>query len=526
MGAALFRYSPEAPLLGLGRRDAAPVRSASDCLDAIPPRLLAALLAGSAQPAYLVGGFVRDTLLGRLTRDIDVAVEGDPLPLVRTLARGLDGVVVPLDRERGTYRVVLRLPIDSVTHVDVNRLREPTIAADLLARDFTMNAIAVQLDREQPAWIDSTGGLRDLTERVVRAASPRTFHDDPLRLLRAVRFCVQLGFRLDEATASLIREAAPLLRRSAAERQRDEFSLILAADRSASGVRMLHGLGLLFTLLPDLEAGVGIQQPAEHYYDVFSHSVEALAALDAMLAFKQPSGGREEMLWGDLWAGVGWLPEIRTGLSAIAGENRPRSVALKFAGLLHDVSKPETKAVDQDTGRMRFYGHDSVGAGRAAASARSLRFSARETEYIELLVREHLRPGMLAAPGEVPSNRALFRFVRDLGDAAPDLLLLNLADHAAVRGPRLTRDEWRRHVAFVSWVLHMLYVETQVSRLPRLVSGYDLMTDLGLKPGPVVGRLLGMVQEAQAAGEVKTAAQALRFAREALGSLAEIPEGG
>lgn len=487
-------------------------------VDTVPERLLTALRA--ATPAgdarlWLVGGFVRDALLGRPNHDLDLAVDGDVQAVARRLANKLGGTVVPLDPEHGTYRVALREPVGGIRELDLTRLRAPTIEQDLCRRDFSINAIAVPV-AEPVQFIDPTHGADDLAAHTVRVASPAAFTDDPLRLLRTVRFAVELDFAIEAATITLARRGAHLLPRAAPERQRDEFARILATDHAASGVRLLDRLGLLSVLLPDLDAARGCEQPSEHYYDVFDHSAETLAALDLMLRHEPPEARREAERWAALWARLSHVPNVRERLDAPLAEGRTRRVALKLAGLLHDVSKPETKSVDPETGKTRFYGHPNLGAKRAGRLARTLRFSTKEVELIALLIEEHLRPGMLAAPGEVPTPRALFRFYRDLDGAVEELLLLNLADHAAARGPRLGFEEWARHVDYVTWLLRTLYEDETVARPPRLLDGNELMRELALAPGPIVGRLLEAVREAQAAGEVRDREAALALARREL----------
>lgn len=492
--------------------------SAQDVVGAVPERLLNALRAAARADAvrlWLVGGFVRDALLGRPNHDLDLAVDGDVTAIARRLANKLGGSVVALDPAHGTYRVALREPIERIRELDLTRLRAPTIEQDLRLRDFSINAIALPVS-EPAGLIDPTLGVSDLDGKAVRVASQSSFTDDPLRLLRAVRFAVELEFAIDEETLALASGDAQLLPRAAPERQRDEFARILASDHAAHGVRLLDRLGLLGLLLPDLEAARGCEQPKEHYFDVFDHSVETLAALDLMLRHEPPNERRAAERWRALWARLSHVSGVRERLDAPLAEGRPRRVALKFAGLLHDVSKPETKSVDPETGRVRFYGHPELGAKRAGRLARALRFSSKEVELIELLIEEHLRPGMLAAPGEVPTPRSLFRFYRDLDGAVEELLLLNLADHAAARGPRLTFEEWAGHVDYITWLLRTLYEDETVARPPRLIDGNELMRELALAPGPIVGRLLNAVREAQAAGEVRDREAALALARREL----------
>ncbi|HLZ69512.1 MAG TPA: HD domain-containing protein [Dehalococcoidia bacterium] len=499
------------------------MRTAQDVLSAVPERLLQALR--DAAPAdearlWLVGGCVRDALLGRPNHDLDLAVDGDVSAIARRLAGRLGGAAVPLDPEHGTYRVALREPIEDIRELDLTRLRAPAIEQDLRLRDFTINAVALPV-ADSSQLLDPTGGTGDLAAGSVRMTSPETFRDDPLRLLRAARFAVELAFTIDDQTAAVARRDAHLLPRAAAERQRDEFARVLATDRAAQGVRLLDRLSLLRLLLPDLEAARGVGQPREHYYDVFEHSVETLAALDLMLRRAPPGERHGAERWAALWARLAHVPDVAARLDGLVAEGRPRRVALKFAALLHDVSKPETKSIDPKTGKVHFYGHPDLGAKRAGRLARALRFSSREIELIELLVAEHLRPGMLASPGEPPTPRALFRFYRDLDGAVEELLLLNLADHAAARGPRLRFEEWVRHVDYITWLLRTLYEDETVSHPPRLLDGNDLMRELALAPGPLIGRLLEAVREAQAAGEVRDREAALALARRELAAAGE-----
>lgn len=462
-------------------------------------------------PAYVVGGSLRDLLLGRPLRDLDLAVAADAAAAAASLAGKLGGSLVALDRERGIYRVVLKGEV--VEYVDVAQLRGD-VESDLRERDFTVDAMAARLAPpfEVLPLIDPLLGVRDLEARCLRPVSDRVFQQDPLRLLRAVRLCVELGLVLAPDAEALVRRDAALATRPAPERQRDELVRMFATGRAAVGVRMLDALGLLEPLLPEVTAGRGVTQPKEHYYDVLEHAVATVAALDAFLGPGRAGEGGHEALRTDLWSALPLPDRVRENLAAEPAEGRPRRALLKFAGLLHDVAKPQTKAPDP-SGRIRFLGHCELGEQKAAAVMRRLRFSERETAYVALLVREHLRPLQLAAPGEVPTRRALFRFFRDLGDGVEGVVLLSLADHVAARGPLLGKVEWRQHLLYASYLLHERYTDRTIVRPPRLLTGRDVMAELGIGPGPEVGRVLAALEEAQAAGEVCDREQALRFVR-------------
>jgi len=463
----------------------------------------------------VVGGFLRDALLGQESHDVDLAVAADPLSLGRQLADALAGHFVRLHEEHKAARIVLP-DGEAIRSLDLLPLRVD-IEADLAQRDLTINAMAVAVGALGGEWqssiIDPCGGRRDLAEGTVRMVRPEAFGADPLRLLRAVRLCAELGFALDPQTAAVMAENAPFLSQAAPERQRDELMHILATSRAAPGLRLADELGLLDPLLPEVVVTKDEEQPKEHQWDVFDHSVETVAALDALLGSEEPADGRWARLWRELWEKMEEFPAVREHFQEEVSQGHTRAALLKLAALLHDIAKPETRTIDEN-GRMRFFGHAQAGALRAAAVARRLRFSGAEVRQVEAMVKEHLRPLQIAQDGP-PSRRALYRYFRDTGEAGIDVLFLSLADHLATVGPRLNWDDWQAHLNVVGFILAWRFQE-ELAAPPRLVTGHDLMDALGLAPGPLVGQLLEAVQEAQAAGEVATREQALALARQEL----------
>ena len=475
-------------------------------------RSLLATVRAAVPDAYAVGGMPRDLLLGRNPADLDIVTGKDPGVAGERLAQALGASIFALDAERGHYR--LGLP-DSAPLQEIDISHEQDLEADLARRDFTINAMAAPLreDGSLGELIDPFRGLADLESHALRMLSRQAFQDDPLRLLRAIRLTVELDLEIEDDTEEAIRELAFLLPQTAGERQREELVRILTAPRSAYGVRLLDGVSLLDELLPEIGAGRGVGQPSEHHYwDVFDHSVEALAALDLMLS---PPSDPERWLapiFRDVLTGF----DLDAYLEGKVG-GHSRRVLLKLAGLLHDVSKPETKS-EQPDGKVRFLGHPEQGAAKAETICGRLRFGAKETRFVSLLVEEHLRPAQLSQGDALPSKRALYRFFRDLSDAAPACLFLSLADVAAAQGPRLEKDRWAGHVAYVRWILVSgLEPDTAEPQKHRLVDGDALMTALGLEPGPEVGRLLAAIEEAHAVGELSTADEAFALARLLIG---------
>jgi putative nucleotidyltransferase with HDIG domain len=438
-----------------------------------------------------------------------VAVDGDSLAVARAVGDELGAAYVPLDPKRGIARLALPAVEDQVRYVDFTPLRGD-IVADLASRDFTIDALAAALSREHYLeLVDPFGGREDLAKGIVRAVSPAAFEADGLRLLRGVRLAAELDFQLESTTLVWMRERARYLDGVAPERQREELVRMLAMDRGSWALRMLDDLTLLERIQPELAATRGVEQPKEHYWDVFDHSLETVEALDFLLAEHPPSETRWATFWRELWGPLGWLPGGHNHFREEVSEGHPRLALLKLGALLHDIAKPQTRNVDS-RGRVRFFGHSVAGGRMARRIMERLRFSARETRLVSLLVEEHLRPGQLSSGGP-PTRRALFRFFRDTGDAALDVLLLSLADHLAARGPRMRVTSWRNHVAYVNYILARRHLEESLVEPPRLITGHDVMEALGIGPGPEVGRLLGAVEEAQGAGEIRTYPEALQL---------------
>lgn len=495
---------------------------------------LAGLLAQRGAEGYVVGGFLRDLLLGRPSQDIDLAIGASPAIVGPELAQALGGRFFILSRDEDMGRLVVPVGEGASLTVDLHPL-SGDIEEDLRRRDYTVDALAAPLDplaRGEAVILDPCGGQRDLAARLVRLVSVSALRDDPLRLLRGVRLAVELDFQLEPATARAIAEHAHLLPLTAPERQRDELVRLLASHRTARGLRLLESLGLLSSLLPEVASGRGVSQPREHYWDVLGHALSTVEALDLLLAPVPPSASegspwqpREPALWSSLWGELGPLAtSLRSYLDEKMVAGRPRQALLKLGGLLHDVAKPATRSVDA-SGRLRFFGHDRLGGEQARGIMARLRFSGREEDFVGHLVRAHLRPTQMAQQGP-PTPRAIYRFYRDCGEAAWGVLLLSLADHLATVGPRLDWQGWRWHVGLVLHVLQEPERRRELRQPPRLVTGHDLMEALGLRPGPTVGALLEALREAQATGKVKTREEALALARRLLERMKVAAGGG
>ena len=462
-------------------------------------------LAGEGVAAYLVGGFVRDSLLDRQSADLDIAV-GAPAPdLARRGAEVLGGKYVLLDRENGVARVVISGK-GRRWYCDFAGLRG-SIEEDLAHRDFTIDAMAVRLVGDGNKIIDPFAGRRDLETGLVRAVGPDVFRNDPVRMLRAVRLAAEFGFQVEEGTAALVQESAHLVARTAGERVREELMRTLAPAGAASHVRYLDRLGLLLAIIPELGPTRGCRQPKEHYWDVFDHSLEAVTALERLL--RKGDGGGEAAVSRALWSPV----MSRYFDRKVRGF--PRRVLLKFAALLHDIAKPRTRSFDEEKGRVRFLGHSQEGEDLAMEIMGRLRFSRLEKAMVGGVIHHHLRPTQLTND-DLPSSRAIYRYYRDTADVALDTLFFSLADHWATRGPKLDLEAWDDHVRVVEYIIKERERGQGTVSPPKLIDGHDLIDLLGDAPGSRIGRVLEMVREAQAAGEVSGRDEALALAKEHL----------
>jgi len=466
-------------------------------------------------PIYLVGGAVRDALLGLPTHDLDFALSGDVLSLARRVADHLDGAYFPLDEVRATGRVILVNQGEQRQVLDFAAYRGSDLESDLRARDFTINAMAVALDAPQ-ALLDPTGGAADLVARRVRVCSPTSLEDDPLRILRGVRLAAALQLNIDLPTRQLMRQAAPNLVRISPERVRDELFRILGGRRPDLAIRALDLLGVVPVILPELPALQGVLQSPPHVYDVWNHTLNVLKYLEQILDVLLVEHDPEQV---NSWT-IG-LISVRLGRYrnqfrdhfAQTRLNTDRSLRslLFLAGLYHDVAKPQTRTTDAKN-LVHFYEHDAIGADLIVRRAKSLHLSNPEIERLQTIVRQHMRPHFMAKENGQVSRRAIYRFFQATGQAGVDICLLSLADRLATSGPGLSQDVWTRQLDVVRTLLEAYWEQPEQSVSPSpLISGHDLINLFHLAPGVQIGDLLQQVREAQAAGEIQDRQQALDF---------------
>jgi poly(A) polymerase len=453
-----------------------------------PLRALEAILTADA---WVVGGAVRDELLGRAFCDVDVAVDEPPERPARALAAGLRGFAFELSEGFGGWRVVDHA---RSWQVDLVPLVGGSLATDLAARDLTINAMARPLGRTE--IVDPHRGRDDLCREILRGVSTGAFTADPLRVMRLARLHSELGFRIDAATAAQAVLAAPGLGAVAPERVLSELLRLLRQPRAVSGLEAMDALGATAAVLPELVALEGVEQSQYHHLDVGRHTRAVLAETVALTA--EP-GARFEALG----------PQIEALLAEPLANELTRGEGLRLGALLHDSAKPQTRAVT-DTGRITFLDHDRQGAALVETILRRLRASERLVGFVSALVRHHLRAGFLVH--EMPlDRRAIYRYLRATEPVEVEVTLLSVADRLATQG-RGAEAAIRRHLE-VADLLLTEGLRWRAARPRPPLRGDDLAQALGITPGPELGRLLAELEQAAFAGELADRDAALALAR-------------
>jgi poly(A) polymerase len=356
--------------------------------------------------------------------------------------------------------------------------------------------------------IDLFHGREDLEARIIRTVSAAVFETDPARLLRAARLAAELGFVISEDTTELARRSHSLAARVAGERLREEFLRVLATSEAGKYIRYLDDIGVLTAVIPELEPARGVEQPVEHHWDVLNHSLQTVRAVEFLLRQNRWEYAPETIL-----EYIPWSNKLSEHFSAAVGSGSTHGSLLKLAALLHDIAKPETKIIAND--RVRFFGHNEQGAEVVVSIMEHLRFSNKEIKLVEAMVRYHMRPNQMSHEGQ-PTKRAIYRYFRDTGSAAVDILFLSLADHLAARGPELNAPQWQAQAEEANCLLTNCFQQSGVVAPPRLIDGHDLINIFGLRPGPEIREILEAVKEAQAAGELTSREEALYYVRNRL----------
>ena len=453
----------------------------------------------SGQEAWLVGGAVRDELLGRLpadeATDIDLALAGDAAHAAETLRRraGAGVAAFQLSDQFGGWRVA-----GDGWQIDCIPLQGSSLEEDLRARDLTVNAIARPLGGGDT--FDPTGGMADIESGTLRMAGPDSFARDPLRVLRVARLAAQLGMEAEARTLSAARAAAPGLEEVAAERVFQELSLLLTSDDPAGGLDLFAGTGAEPVVLPELTALRGVEQTRYHHLDAHGHTLEVVERVAGLASDPGPLAGDRD-------------DEVVAVLQEPLADGLTRGEALRWAALLHDIAKPRTRAVSPE-GRVGFPGHDREGAAMAREILGRLRASDRLASYVAAITEAHLLLGFLVHRQPVDAGMR-FDYLAACDPVEVDVTLLSVADRLATRG-RKADEAIAAHMEVATPMLGAALDWRRDGRPRSPLPGDELARELGLEPGPRLGELLGGIERGVYTGEVKDSAGAVAWARSAL----------
>ena len=454
----------------------------SDIISAITPYV---------KGAYLVGGSVRDLLLGKSPADYDIAVVKNPKKFAEKIAERTSGRLVEMGKPgQMIFRVVSKNNI-----FDISPISGSFIEDDLFDRDFTIDALAFDLSSGK--IIDCMNSLQDIADRKIRMVSKAVFQKDPIRLIRAYRIGASFDFNIEPQTSAAIKDNAELLQTSAGERIRSELFKILAASNSHYFLSQMAKAGVLFAIFPELAGLQNCFQNRYHLFDVFKHTMKAYSHLETI------------------------LNDCHNFLPEAYGQFEPctdtfKGALLKCSILLHDIGKPSARTTDSE-GNIHFYGHGKKSADMTKNIVHRLRFSNHEASYIDFIIRNHIRPLFLftAHQNKTITQKGIARFFLKCGNYAPDLLIHTIAD---IKGKGNKNDE--RNEAFINFAREMVlyyfsYFQPEKSK-PPLITGRDLINDFALTPSPLFKKILRRVEEARISKKIINKDEAMQLVKKFL----------
>lgn len=468
------------------------------------------------QVAYIVGGAVRDALLGRQLHDIDFVMGENPTKLGKRLSKRLNSGFFVLDDDRHTARVVYHdrnarfFPLDFVQYTG------SSLAEDLRSRDFTINAMAIPIDNLTHV-IDPLGGQTDLVRKTLRACSEHALVDDPVRVLRAVRLAVQYSLNYAPGLEVDLQTAAADLPKTSYERQRDEFFRILAGPDPAKGLQECRRFKIFDTLIPPLVDFETIPPSPPHQLPLFDHTLQTVAYLHSLIDQLRSSAHRSTDVdwWTDhVVSSLGrFSQEIDTYFTEEITPGRKKAALTYFGALLHDIGKPLTVKTGQD-GRLHFDNHALVGADLTWEMAKRLRLSNAESGWLQNMVRNHMQLLELGNRASHLDRRAIYRFFKTTGDTGIAIAFHTLADTLATYGPSLTRPLWQKQVSAVESILSAWWTHKDaIVSPPALLDGHEIQRLFDLEPGRQIGDLLDQLVEEQASGTIHSKQEAEAFVR-------------
>ena len=448
---------------------------------------------------WVVGGIIRSTILNHTVDDLDFIIQGNALACARRIANKLNADYFTLDAKRGVGRILLR--DQARTAIDISRLHSNGIEADMLARDFTINAIAMRCQNPKQI-VDPTRGLEHIHNKQIRMVSEHSFVDDPIRLIRAIRIAVQTDFVIRPNTARAIRKHVAKLGEVSTERVRDEFMRCLASKKPTKAIRLLSHLNMMSYILVDWDS---------NSVDQALSKVRALESLVAiLLAHKQHDAACEYTL-GLFASTVGqFRPELEQYLSETVSDksNRRQRYQLMYVAIL-------LRSLPVSSERNKLVNLLKLSKSECAMISAMIQIKDLP-ESLSIAEDSLLRKHKTIKPDTIPSSkaRAIHTYFRENSTVAIEMGLLALAEIISKYGPQIPHELWESKLAAMFALLDGYFDRyEQLIRPKDIVNGNDLIQEVGYKPGQEIGSILQQITEAQAAGEVGDRDAALAMAR-------------
>lgn len=435
---------------------------------------------------YLVGGSVRDYLMGIESHDRDIIVmDEDAKNFSLKLQKLFDATFVPLDEENKIYRLVMS---DKINYIDITNPVGGTIEKDLMRRDLTINAIAVNINSGEV--VDISGGVTDIKNKCIHCVNEQNFVDDPLRLLRVYRFQSLYNFSIAPETLSAICKYVELIKKTAFERINYEVLRLFSGRYAHVALENMNKTWLLEEIFPFVKELKQVPPNSHHHLDLLHHSIETVKQIQEIYDNAQD--------------------EVKEHLDRVDFGGFSRLAHLKFAGFIHDIGKFSTWTIEEG-GRHRFIGHDDVGSKLAGTMLKKMHFSNKQVDYLTKMIKFHIYPSQLMSSPQI-TEKIMMRFVRKMDANSIDNIILAMADRLSARGPEIT-DEVVEHNINLLTTLMKFYLDVRetLKPLPIFLTGNDVMEILNIKPSPKLGKIMNSLHEAQLNGDVQTREQAVEF---------------
>ena len=435
---------------------------------------------------YLVGGSVRDYLMGIESHDRDIIVmDEDAKNFSLKLQKLFDATFVPLDEENKIYRLVMS---DKINYIDITNPVGGTIEKDLMRRDLTINAIAVNINSGEV--VDISGGVTDIKNKCIHCVNEQNFVDDPLRLLRVYRFQSLYNFSIAPETLSAICKYVELIKKPAFERINYEVLRLFSGRYAHVALENMNKTWLLEEIFPFVKELKQVPPNSHHHLDLLHHSIETVKQIQEIYDNAQD--------------------DVKEHLDRVDFGGFSRLAHLKFAGFIHDIGKFSTWTIEEG-GRHRFIGHDDVGSKLAGTMLKKMHFSNKQVDYLTKMIKFHIYPSQLMSSPQI-TEKIMMRFVRKMDANSIDNIILAMADRLSARGPEIT-DEVVEHNINLLTTLMKFYLDVRetLKPLPIFLTGNDVMEILNIKPSPKLGKIMNSLHEAQLNGDVQTREQAVEF---------------